>query len=138
VPPTVVSDLGGGTLLTYPMARNIHNLPMTWQAIDAFSYRIPAGEASVANDHYGATEAAFATCWQIGVTENAPSPGYVAGARKNFATWQVRAVVIPLTNSINPACAVRFVQAVLDRPPVDEDGSAVWTNVKVSLTSSAS
>ena len=53
VPPTVVSNIAGGTLLTYPMARNAHNLPMVWQSIDGFSYRIPAGEASVANGHYG-------------------------------------------------------------------------------------
>jgi hypothetical protein len=134
VPPTVVPDLAGGTLLTYPIARNTHNLPMVWQSIDGFSYRIPAGEASVANDHYSATEAAFTTCWQVAVTEQAPPASYVAGARKNFATWQVRAVVIPLTNSINPMCAVRFVESVLDRQPVQEDGAAVWTKVDMAAT----
>jgi hypothetical protein len=55
----------------------------------------------------------------------------VPGARQDFAKWQVRAVVIPLSDSINPMCAVRFVQAVLGRPPSKESGSAVWTNVDV-------
>jgi hypothetical protein len=131
VPPTVVPNVSGGTLLTYPIARNTHNLPMVWQSIDGFSYRIPAGEASVANDHAGATEAAFTTCWQIPVTEYEPPLSYVPGARQDFAKWQVRAVVIPLSDSINPMCAVRFVQAVLGRPPSKESGSAVWTNVDV-------
>jgi hypothetical protein len=129
VPPTVVANIAGGTLLTYPIARNTHNLPMVWQSIDGFSYRIPAGEASVANDHYGATEAAFTTCWQIPVTEYEPPLSYVPGARHDFARWQVREVVIPLSDSINPMCAVRFVQAVLGRAPINERGSAVWTNV---------
>ena len=38
-------------------------------------------------------------------------------------------VVIPLSDSINPMCAVRFVQAVLGRAPINEHGSAVWTDV---------
>ena len=76
-PPTVVANISGGTLLTYPMARNTHNLPMVWQSIDGFSYRIPAGEASVANGHYGATEAAFASCWQVTTTaEYAPQRAF--------------------------------------------------------------
>ncbi|MGA2530195.1 MAG: hypothetical protein ABSG36_13675 [Acidimicrobiales bacterium] len=136
VPATVVSDISGGTLLTYPIARNTHNLPMVWQSIDGFSYRIPAGEASVANDHYGATEAAFTTCWQIPVTEYEPSLSYLPGARRDFARWQVRAVVIPLSDSINPMCAVRFVQAVLGRPPLVERGSAVWTNLDLGAAKS--
>jgi hypothetical protein len=43
----------------------------------------------------------------------------------------VRAVVIPLRNSINPMCAVRFVQEVLGRPPVYERFAAVWPDVEV-------
>ena len=116
--PTVVADVSGGTLLTYPLARNVHNLPMVWQSIDDFQYRIPAGEASVADGHSGATEAAFADCWQVD-RDRARAPSRArAEARTDFATWKVRAVVIPLTNSINPMCAVRFVEAVLGRPPL--------------------
>ena len=135
VPPTVVANIDGGTLLTYPIARNTHNLPMVWQAIDSFRYRIPAGEASVSNGHAGETEAAFTTCWQLGTPEYAPAAKFVPGARVDFATWKVRAVVIPLYNTIDPMCAVRFVQAVLGRAPVIEgpalNTSAVWTNVDV-------
>ena len=101
-PPTVVANLNGGTLLTYPIARNNHNLPMVWQSIDGFSYRIPAGEASVESEHAGAAEAAFASCWQLPVTEKIPPAKYVAGARKDFAVWKVRAVVIPMVDSIDP------------------------------------
>ena len=132
VPPTVVSNIAGGTLLTYPMARNVHNLPMVWQSIDGFNYRIPAGEASVANGHYGATEAAFSTCWQVTSTlEYAPPASFLPAARSDFVRWQVRAVVIPLRSSVNPLCAVRFVQAVLGRAPVYEQDAAVWTNVEL-------
>jgi len=129
--PTVVADISGGTLLTYPIARNTHNLPMVWQSIDSFQYRIPAGEASVAAAHEGATETAFSSCWQVASTEQEPPLALVPRARANFTAWDVRAVVIPLTNSINPMCAVRFVQAVLGRPPVLERLAAVWTNVDV-------
>ena len=129
--PTVVADVSGGTVLTYPLARNVHNLPMVWQSVDDFQYRIPAGEASVADGHSGATEAAFSDCWQVDVTEHEPPLALVPKARTDFATWKVRAVVIPLTNSINPMCAVRFVEAVLGRPPLDERSAAVWTNVSV-------
>ena len=38
-------------------------------------------------------------------------------------------VVIPLTNSVNPMCAVRFVEAVLGGLAVYERSAAVWTNV---------
>jgi len=34
-----------------------------------------------------------------------------------------------LRNTINPMCAVRFVQAVLGRAPVYELDAAVWPNV---------
>ena len=133
VPPTVVANLNGGTLLTYPIARNNHNLPMVWQSIDGFSYRIPAGEASVESEHAGAAEAAFASCWQLPVTEKIPPAKYVAGARKDFAVWKVRAVVIPMVDSIDPSCAAYFVTEVLGRQPVSEDESDVWTNVNVQL-----
>jgi hypothetical protein len=53
----------------------------------------------------------------------------VPQARVNFATWQVSAVVIPLRDSVNPMCAVRFVQAVLGRAPDYERDAAVWTNL---------
>jgi hypothetical protein len=129
--PIVVDNIAGGTLLTYPLARNTHNLPMVWQSIDSFEYRIPAGEASVADGHAGATEAAFTTCWQIGTPEYAPPATFISGARADFVTWKVRAVVIPLYNSIDPMCAVRFVQSVLGRAPVIEREAAVWTNVAV-------
>jgi len=131
VSPIVAPSTAGSTLVTYPLARNIHNLPMVWQAADRFRYRIPAGEASVAKAHEGATEAAFNTCW-LDQTEYAPSQAFVPGARANFATWHVSAVVIPLSYSINPSCAVRFVQEVLGRPPVVERGAAVWTGVDVA------
>ncbi len=133
VPPTVVPNIDGGTLLTYPIARNNHNAPMVWQSIDRFSYRIPAGEASVANGHAGDTEAAFTTCWQLGTPEYAPPAKFLPGARADFTVWKVRAVVIPLYDTIDPMCAVRFVEAVLGRPPVIEgpalDTSAVWSDV---------
>jgi len=132
VRPTVVSSLDGGTLLTYPLARSTHNMPMTWQAIDDFEYRIPAGEASVANPHSSYTEAAFAACWQAGEVVTAPPSSLVAGARQEFVTWEIRAVVIPMEPSINPMCAVRFVQEVLGRAPVYERGAAVWTNVSMT------
>jgi hypothetical protein len=135
-PPTVVANLHGGTLLTYPLARNIHNLPMVWQSIDGFAYRIPAGEASVENDHAGATEAAFATCWQLPVKDVVAPAKFIPGARKDFAVWKVRAVVIPLTDSIDPSCAASFVTEVLGRQPSLEDGSDVWTNVHVDPKSS--
>jgi hypothetical protein len=132
--PTVVANIAGGTLVTYPLARNTHNLPMVWQSIDSFQYRIPAGEASVADGHAGATEAAFTTCWQLGTPEYEPAASFIPGARADFHTWKVRAVVIPLYNSIDPMCAVRFVQAVLGRSPVIERQAAVWTNVDVTRT----
>jgi len=130
VPPTAVPNISGGTLLTYPMSRNNHNQPMVWQAIDGFSYRIPAGEASVSNGHSGATEAAFSTCWQVTSTaEYAPPATFLPAARSDFVRWKVSAVIIPLRNTINPMCAVRFVQAVLGRAPVYELDAAVWPNV---------
>jgi hypothetical protein len=130
VRPIVVPDIDSGTLLTYPLARNIHNLPMVWQAVDGFEYRIPAGEATLGNDHAGATEAAFTTCWQVTKTGLVPSPVLIPAVQADFVTWQVQAVVIPLQNSINPMCAVRFVQEVLGRPPVYERDAAVWTGVE--------
>ena len=128
--PIVVPDMDGGTLLTYPLARNIHNLPMVWQAVDGFEYRIPAGEATVGNAHEGATEAAFTTCWQVTKTGLVPSPVLIPAVQADFVTWQVQAVVIPLQNTVNPTCAVRFVQEVLGRPPVYERFAAVWTGVE--------
>jgi hypothetical protein len=129
VRPTVAPDIDGGTLLTYPLARAQHNLAMVWQSEDGFEYRIPGGEATVANDYEGATETAFTSCWNP--TENVyePSMSLVPQARVNFATWQVSAVVIPLRDSVNPMCAVRFVQAVLGRAPDYERDAAVWTNL---------
>jgi hypothetical protein len=135
VPPTVDHSAVGDTLLTYPLARNAHNLPMVWQALDRFQYRIPAGEAAVRNPHEGAVENAFNSCW-LTPTEYVPSSSLLPGARSNFAKWQVRTVVIPETSSINPACAVRFVQAVLGRPPVVEGGAAVWSDVDVAAPAS--
>ncbi len=102
---------------------------MVWQSVDSFQYRIPGGEATVANDYEGDAEAAFNTCWNVKAKVYAPSPSLVPGARANFATWQVSAVVIPLTNSVNPMSAVRFVEEVLRRAPVYERSAAVWTNV---------
>ena len=127
--PTVAPNIAGGTLLTYPLARAPHNLAMVWQSVDSFQYRIPGGEATVANDYEGDAEAAFNTCWNVKAKVYAPSPSLVPGARANFATWQVSAVVIPLTNSVNPMSAVRFVEEVLRRAPVYERSAAVWTNV---------
>ncbi|MGA3215348.1 MAG: hypothetical protein ABSD97_06615 [Acidimicrobiales bacterium] len=127
-PPIAAPNLAGGTLLTYPLARNNHVLAMVWQSIDGFQYRIPAGEATVANDHAGATESAFATCWKDD-TEYEPSKALIPAARANFVVWQVRAVVIPLRASVNPMCGVRFVQAVLGRAPDYERDAAVWTDV---------
>jgi hypothetical protein len=131
VAPTVDHSPVGSTLLTYPLARNTHNLPMVWQAFDRFQYRIPAGEAAVRSAHEGGpAETAFNDCW-LNPTEQLPPSKLVAGARNNLATWQIRTVVVAETNSINPACAVRFLTEVLGRAPVIERGAAVWTDVHV-------
>jgi hypothetical protein len=128
VRPTVDTGPVGSTLLTYPLARGAHNLPMVWQALDGFAYRMPAGEAAVANAHEGDMEGAFNSCWSD-PHESVPRRILVAPARGAFLRWQVRTVVIPLSHSINPLCAVRFVQEVLGRPPAIERGAAVWTDV---------
>jgi hypothetical protein len=130
VRPTVDQGPAGSTLLTYPLARSSHNLPMVWQALDGFQYRIPAGEAATANAHEGDLEGAFNSCW-LDPREFAPLRVLVAPARGTFRLWQVRTVVIPLSHAVNPVCAVRFVQEVLDRAPVIERGAAVWTDVHV-------
>jgi len=135
VRPTVDRSPAGSTLLTYPLARNSHNLPMVWQALGGFQYRMPAGEAAVANAHEGDTEAAFNSCW-LHPTEAVPRQVLVAPARGAFRLWQIRTVVIPVTHSINPGCAIRFVEAVLGRPPVIERGAAVWTDVDVGTAGS--
>ena len=63
VRPTVDHSPVGSTLLTYPLAKADHSLPMVWQAIDRFQYRIPSAEAIVADRHEGPTDAAFESCW---------------------------------------------------------------------------
>ena len=135
VRPTVDPAAVGSTLVTYPLAKADHSLPMVWQAIDGFQYRIPSAEAIVADRHEGATDAAFESCW-LNPAENAPSSALVAGSRAEFETWQVRTVVVPEANSKNPACAVRFLTAVLGRQPVMERGASVWTDVDVGSAAS--
>ena len=130
VRPTVVRSPVGSTLLTYPLAKADHPLPMVWQALDHFEYRIPSVQAILEDVHEGATDAAFESCW-LNPTEYAPSSAWVAASRAELALWQVRTVVVPEGNakSINPACAVRFLTEVLGRPPVTERSAAVWSDV---------
>ncbi|HXY42589.1 MAG TPA: hypothetical protein VEH29_00220 [Acidimicrobiales bacterium] len=122
----------GSTLLTYPLARGNHNLPMVWQALDRFRYRIPAGEEAVRNKHAGPLEAAFNSCWNY-PTEEMPGGHRVGLARAEFVLWRVRTVVIPFADSMNPNCAIRFVEDVVGRSPVIEGGAAVWTKVSVRI-----
>jgi hypothetical protein len=134
VRPTVDRSAAGSTLLTYPLAKADHSLPMVWQAVDGFQYRIPSAEAILADAHQGATDAAFESCW-LDPTEYAPSTTLVAASRAEFTTWQVRTVVVPEAKSVNPACAVRFLSQVLGRPPVMERAAAVWSGVDLPGTS---
>ena len=128
VRPTVDRSPVGSTLLTYPLAKADHSLPMVWEALDKFQYRIPSAEAIVADRHEGATDSAFESCW-LNPTKHAPSSALVPASRVEFRTWQVRTVVVPEANSVNPDCAVRYLTDVLGRPPIMERGAAVWTNV---------
>jgi hypothetical protein len=134
VPPTVGTGSPGSALLTYPLASGKYVLPMVWQAVDDFSYRLTAGEAAVGTNLQGAVAVAFNIC-TVNPAETRPPHGLVQRARKELVTWQVRTVVIPETGSVNPACAVRFISEVLNRPPTLQRGAAVWTSVRAPSAS---
>ncbi|MGC9963577.1 MAG: hypothetical protein ABSE47_17000 [Acidimicrobiales bacterium] len=130
VPPTVGTGSPGSALLTYPLASGKYVLPMVWQAVDDFPYRLTAGEAAVGTNLQGALAVAFNVC-TVNPTLAKPPHGLVQRARKELAKLQVRTVIIPETGSVNPACAVRFISEVLNRPPTLQRGAAVWSSVQV-------
>jgi len=120
----------GSTLLTYPLARDLHNphelLPELWQAANGMTYRIPAGEVNVPKFHFGALEEAFLLCW-TNSNEDVPPPWLVAKARADIKTWHVETIVVPEQYPDNASCAVNFLEQVLQRPPDVQYGAAVWS-----------
>lgn len=116
----------GSTLMTYPLARNTHNFPMMWQALNGMGYRIPAGEVAVPYSPGGPVEKAFDTCW-MDPTEKTPPSQLVDQSRTWIRTWEVATVVVPEVYTVNPGCAVNFLSAVLEKAPSWQDGAAVWS-----------
>jgi hypothetical protein len=124
--PAVNRIPAGSTLVTYPYASDIDNLPMFWQAVTGMRYRIPFGQVVLPDPHFPPFEVAFNDCWTRPALRMPPR-SLIAGSRVVLSFWQVRRVVVPLQYSINPACAIRFLTATLRRAPLHQHQAAVWT-----------
>ncbi len=137
---TVAPHLGGHqVLLVFPVANQVLEAAMTWQAVDGMSYTMALGggpggvQARAGRERRGDTVIGNAS---FSFNPQVLHPGDVAAARSALDGWGVTMVVIPDQPGLAPydqvawvPFAVGLITAATDRPPVRQAGAWVWAGV---------
>jgi hypothetical protein len=100
-------------------------LPMMWQAVDAFTYRIVGGKFGPQSSSYGALESGSELCG-LSPTLSEPPSTIELEARQEMRSVGIGAVVMPPIRSVNRSCAIKFMNSVTSLTPRLEDGALVW------------
>ena len=116
----------GATVVTYPIAQNGNPLPMMWQALNNFNYRLVAGAAGPQVTAVNPIRDALRECDTGG--EPAKHRSTVAAARAQIAHYPN---VFFVATNFGPerACASRLFTAIAGFDGQHRDDVVVWANV---------
>lgn len=118
----------GSTLLTYPMADDHDAIPMMWQAVAGFRYRLVGGYAGPQTKQLGAVDAALLMCMHNPTLQEPPA-NLISATRIQFYVLQIDTIVVPNGFTTNQACGVKFLTDVTGRRPIQQEDAQVWTNL---------
>jgi hypothetical protein len=106
---------------------------MLWQAASGMRFRMPEGWAIVPGDHAGAMSQTRVTFSALTPTMTRIPDADAAAIRAELASWHVRTVIVgPYLNGppSTRQSAVKVVEQILGRAPVEQGGVQVWYDVQ--------
>lgn len=125
----------GSVALVLPYVSGPHQQhAMLWQAQAGMRFRMPEGWAIVPGDHAGPQSQTRTTFSSLTPGMTHISDAAAAKIRAELKNWNVQTVIIgPFLNDKpgTQESAIRVVQQILGRPPVEQGGVQVWYDVQL-------
>jgi len=123
--PAAATMPEGSTLLTYPLANSENPVPMLWQAVNGFHFKLVGALAGSQTIDLGSLGAALGQC-STQPTLTAPVGVDPLSVRSELKLLGIDTIVVAPVYAKNSTCAVAFFTNVLGNAPQSESDVLTW------------